>query len=87
VLALLISFDEIVVSLFMSGGGHSTLARSIFNALRDQVDPTISTISMIIVVITLLLLVLTQCVDAGRRRELRRRGVRPRSCGQRRGRR
>ncbi|NDB01718.1 MAG: ABC transporter permease, partial [Betaproteobacteria bacterium] len=48
VLAFLTSFDEIIVSLFVSGGPNSTLTRNMFNALRDQVDPTIAAISTLI---------------------------------------
>jgi putative spermidine/putrescine transport system permease protein len=60
VLAFLTSFDEIIVSLFVSGGPNSTLTRNMFNALRDQVDPTIAAISTLIIVVTSLLLVVTQ---------------------------
>jgi putative spermidine/putrescine transport system permease protein len=60
VLAFLTSFDEIIVSLFISGGDNSTLTRNMFNALRDQVDPTIAAISTLIVVITSVLLAATQ---------------------------
>ena len=60
VLAFLTSFDEIIVSLFVSGGPNSTLTRNMFNALRDQVDPTIAAISTLIVLATTLLLVITQ---------------------------
>ncbi len=67
VLAFLTSFDEIIVALFVSGGDNSTLTRNMFNALRDQVDPTIAAISTIIVTVTSLLLVFTQYV--GRARE------------------
>ena len=62
VLAFLTSFDEIIVALFVSGGENSTLTRNMFNALRDQVDPTIAAISTIIIVVTSLLLVFTQFV-------------------------
>ena len=62
VLAFLTSFDEIIVSLFVSGGDNSTLTRNMFNALRDQVDPTIAAISTIIIAVTTLLLVFTQFV-------------------------
>ena len=62
VLAFLTSFDEIIVSLFVSGGENSTLTRNMFNALRDQVDPTIAAISTLIIVVTSLLLVFTQFV-------------------------
>ncbi len=62
VMAFLTSFDEIIVSLFVSGGDYSTLTRNMFNALRDQVDPTIAAISTLIVVATSLLLAFTQFV-------------------------
>jgi putative spermidine/putrescine transport system permease protein len=67
VLAFLTSFDEIVVSLFVSGGDHSTLTRNMFNALRDQVDPTIAAISTLIITVTTLLLVVTQTMGRGKR--------------------
>ena len=67
VLAFLTSFDEIIVALFVSGGDNSTLTRNMFNALRDQVDPTIAAISTIIVTVTSLLLAFTQF--AGRAKE------------------
>jgi putative spermidine/putrescine transport system permease protein len=67
VLAFLTSFDEIIVSLFISGGDNSTLTRNMFNALRDQVDPTIAAISTLIVLITSLLLVITQFVGRAKR--------------------
>lgn len=62
VLAFLTSFDEIIVSLFVSGGDNSTLTRNMFNALRDQVDPTIAAISTLIVASTSLMLAVTQFV-------------------------
>lgn len=62
VLAFLTSFDEIIVSMFVSGGDHSTLTRNMFMSLRDQVDPTIAAISTLIVAVTSLLLVFTQFV-------------------------
>lgn len=66
VLAFLTSFDEIIVSLFISGGDYSTLTRNMFNALRDQVDPTIAAISTLIVIITSLVVVVTQFAGKSR---------------------
>lgn len=60
VLSFLTSFDEVIVSLFVSGGDHSTLTRIMFAALRDQIDPTIAAISTMMVVVTSLLLGLSQ---------------------------
>ncbi len=68
VLAFLTSFDEIIVSLFVSGGDNSTLTRNMFNALRDQIDPTIAAISTLMVAITALMLAFTQFVGKGGRK-------------------
>ncbi|NBT55468.1 MAG: ABC transporter permease, partial [Betaproteobacteria bacterium] len=43
-----------------------TLTRNMFNALRDQVDPTIAAISTLIVLATTVLLVITQYVGRGK---------------------
>ena len=59
-LAFITSFDEVVIAMFISGGDNSTLTRSMFNALRDQIDPTIASISTIMVLISTTLLVATQ---------------------------
>ncbi len=51
-LAFISSFDEVIVSFFISGGAYSTLPRRMFNALRDQIEPTIAAISTILVVLS-----------------------------------
>ena len=60
VLSFLTSFDEVIVALFISGGDNSTLTRNMFNALRDQIDPTIAAISTIMILVSSLLLALAQ---------------------------
>ncbi|WP_341899429.1 ABC transporter permease subunit, partial [Ferrovibrio terrae] len=59
-LSFLTSFDEVVVAMFISGGDNPTLTRSMFNALRDQIDPTIAAISTIMVLITTVIMLLAQ---------------------------
>ncbi len=54
--AFITSFDEVVVSLFISGGDTTTLTRRMFNALRDQVDPTIAAISTCLIILSIILL-------------------------------
>jgi putative spermidine/putrescine transport system permease protein len=54
------SFDEVVVAMFISTGSGATLNRRMFNALRDQVDPTISAISTCLIAVSMLLIVLGQ---------------------------
>ena len=51
-LAFLTSFDEVVIALFISGGENSTLTRSMFNSLRDQIDPTITAISTLMILVS-----------------------------------
>jgi putative spermidine/putrescine transport system permease protein len=59
-LSFLISFDEVIIAMFVSGGENSTLTRNMLNALRDQIDPTIASISTIMIVISSALLVVAQ---------------------------
>lgn len=58
--AFITSFDEVVVSLFISGGETTTLTRRMFNALRDQIDPTIAAISTLLIALSIVLLSLGQ---------------------------
>lgn len=68
VLSFLTSFDEVVIALFVSGGDNSTLTRNMFNALRDQIDPTIAAISTLMILVSSLLLALSQIVGGRRGR-------------------
>lgn len=58
--AFITSFDEVVVSFFISGGETTTLTRRMFSALRDQVDPTIAAISTCLILLSVVLLSLAQ---------------------------
>ncbi|RWM10727.1 MAG: ABC transporter permease [Mesorhizobium sp.] len=64
--AFITSFDEVVVSLFISGGETTTLTRRMFNALRDQIDPTIAAISTCLIVLSIVLLSAAQLLGRGR---------------------
>ena len=64
--AFITSFDEVVVSLFISGGETTTLTRRMFNALRDQVDPTIAAISTCLIVLSIVLLSAAQLFGRSR---------------------
>jgi putative spermidine/putrescine transport system permease protein len=66
-LSFLTSFDEVILALFIAGGDNSTLTRNMFNALRDQIDPTIAAISTLMIVVTTLGLLLAQ--SYGRKRD------------------
>ena len=66
-LSFLTSFDEVILALFIAGGSNSTLTRNMFNALRDQIDPTIAAISTLMILVTTLLLVLSALFGSARR--------------------
>lgn len=59
-LSFLTSFDEVVVAMFISGGDNPTLTRNMFNALRDQIDPTIAAISTLMIGVTTGMMILAQ---------------------------
>jgi len=59
-ISFLTSFDEVIISLFVSGGDNSTITRAMFLALRDQIDPTIAAISTVLIIISTGLILLSQ---------------------------
>lgn len=63
-LAFITSLDEVVVAMFVSGGENATITRRMFNALRDQIDPTIAAISTCLIVVSVLTLALVQFLSS-----------------------
>lgn len=61
-LAFLTSFDEVIISIFVSGGSNATLTKHMFSALRDFIDPTIAAISTIMILVSTVLLLATQFI-------------------------
>jgi putative spermidine/putrescine transport system permease protein len=57
--AFITSLDETVVALFISGGDNQTLTKRMFTALRDEIDPTIASISSLLILASLILVMLT----------------------------
>lgn len=50
-LAFIVAFDEVVISVFVSGGTNSTLTKVMFSTLRDDVDPTIAAVSTLLILL------------------------------------
>lgn len=50
-LAFLTSLDEVIVSMFVGGGGNTTITKVMFLGLRDRVDPQAAVISTIWIVL------------------------------------
>lgn len=58
--AFIVSLDEVVIALFISGGENATLTRRMFNALRDEINPTIAAISTLLIILSITMTVLVQ---------------------------
>jgi putative spermidine/putrescine transport system permease protein len=61
-LSFLTSFDEVIISIFVSGGPNATLTKHMFSALRDYIDPTIAAISTIMILVSTTLLLAVQFI-------------------------
>jgi spermidine/putrescine transport system permease protein len=55
-LAFTMSFDDFVITSFVSGSGSSTLPIVVYGMVRKNVEPSINAISTIILVVTALLI-------------------------------
>lgn len=54
--AFAISFDEVVVTLFLAGADQSTLPRQMFNGIRENISPTIAAVATLLILFTTSLL-------------------------------
>jgi putative spermidine/putrescine transport system permease protein len=58
--AFLTSFDEVVLALFLGGPGATTLPKRIWEAVKFELDPTLTAISTLLVLLTLLALLVAE---------------------------
>lgn len=56
-LSFLVSFDEVVLSLFMSGPRLSTLPVELYHHVESRADPLVAAVSVLLVVFTLVVVV------------------------------
>ena len=72
--ALITSFDEVVVVMFVGSAKNKTLPWQMFTGLREQISPTILAVATILVTLSVILLVTLELL---RRRSERLRGLSP----------
>ena len=70
--AFVISFDEVIVILFIGGPEQRTLPRQMFAGIREQISPTITAAASVLIVFSTAMLV---TVELLRRRSERLRGI------------
>ncbi|MGE0314056.1 MAG: ABC transporter permease [Lautropia sp.] len=56
VFAFIMSFDEVTVTIFMTGPAYQTLPLRIYNYLSDQVDPTVAAVSSLLILLSLVVI-------------------------------
>jgi putative spermidine/putrescine transport system permease protein len=74
IFAFVISFDEVIVALFLSSAEQRTLPKQMFSGIREMISPTITAAATIQVVLSICLLVGFELL---RRRLERLRGMTP----------
>ncbi|GGF62643.1 polyamine ABC transporter permease [Azorhizobium oxalatiphilum] len=57
-LCFLVSFDEVVLSLFMTGPRLSTLPVAMYHHVEQQADPMVASLSVLLVVLTLVVVLI-----------------------------
>ncbi|WP_271273231.1 ABC transporter permease [Aliamphritea hakodatensis] len=62
--AFITSFDEVVVILFLAGPEQRTIPRQMFSGLREQINPTILAVAVLLVVVSALLLLTIEYLRA-----------------------
>lgn len=55
--AFLISFDELVIAIFVGGPAATTLPKRMWDSIRFEIDPTLTAISTLLVVVAILTLI------------------------------
>ena len=70
--AFIISFDEVVVVLFLASVEQRTIPREMWSGIRESISPTILAVATILIAISVLLLLSLELL---RRRNERLRGV------------
>jgi putative spermidine/putrescine transport system permease protein len=58
IIAFITSFDEVTMSLFVSGPGTTTLPVRMYNYIANTIDPLLASISTVLIVLTLVLMII-----------------------------
>jgi spermidine/putrescine transport system permease protein len=66
-LSFIVSFDDVIITVFVAGPGETTLPIYIFGAIRRGVTPEINAISTIVLAVSILFVTLFYFISRGRR--------------------
>jgi putative spermidine/putrescine transport system permease protein len=78
--AFLISFDELLIALFISSPTVATLPKKLWDGIRFEIEPTLAAVSTLLVMLSLLILAMAGLVQLfWRKRSNGRRAQNPRT--------
>lgn len=60
IFAFIVSFDEVVIAMFLSSPTTSTLPKQMWDGIRQEIDPTIAAVSTLLIFGSVLLLLLVE---------------------------
>jgi putative spermidine/putrescine transport system permease protein len=58
--AFVVSFDELIVALLISGAEQRTLPRQIWSGIRESISPVIMTVATLLIVLAMVLMLITE---------------------------
>ncbi len=62
--AFLISFDEVILAIFLGGPGATTLPKKMWDSVRYEIDPTLTAVASLLVVLSVLILTAAETLRA-----------------------
>ena len=68
--AFILSWDEIVVTLFISKFSVYTLPRRMWNGIRENTDPTVAAAAVVLIAITLIIFVISAMLSSRNRKQV-----------------
>lgn len=66
-LAFAVSFDEVIVALFLTGADQRTLPVQMFSGIRDQINPTIMAAASLLTTVSIALFLVLSLIGRARR--------------------
>jgi putative spermidine/putrescine transport system permease protein len=63
IFAFITSFDEVVIALFVTGPQQITLPRQLFSGLRNQLDPSIVAVAVLLMAFTLIFMAVLEYLN------------------------
>jgi len=72
-LAFIASFDEVIIAIFVSGSRATTLPKMMWDGVTNEVNPTISAVSVVMIIVSLSLFVISAVASAQRKSRSERR--------------